>query len=231
MWKSAFFLIASSASSFAFAADDGAKAVFFTARVSVAADGHATVSDLVGPKGALAQVVVSRLAKIRFVPARRNGMPVAAEAPLHGRIVLTPVGTDDFDVSVRDVTTRPVWEKAQPPNYPPDRIRVGQPGAVEMRVRIDAQGRVSDAVMLSSTDASFEHAVRRVATQWRFAPQLVETTVVVPVVFRDQSKAAAAFKPQFLCLPDETRPNVEGDTGCTDRLEVFGARVRREVTI
>lgn len=232
MWKSMFLLAASLASPFAFAADDGAKTMVFSARVSVAADGRATVSDVVGPKGALAQVVASRLAEIRFVPAKRNGTPVAAEAPLHGRVVLTPVGTDDYDVSVQDVTTRPLLETARPPDYPPDRIRAGAPGAVEVRVRVDAQGRVSDAVTVSSTHASFEQSVRRVATQWRFAPQFAETTVVVPVVFSEyQSRKAADFKPQFLCLPDETRPNVEGDTGCTDRIEVVGMRVLREVRI
>lgn len=232
MWKSVFLLATSLASPFAFAGNDGAKALAFTARVSVAADGRAMVSDVVGPKGTLAQVVASRLAGIRFVPAKRNGTPFAAEAPLHGRVVLTPVGTDDYDVSVRDVTTRPFWKSARPPDYPPDRIRAGGPGAVEIRVRVDVQGRVSEVVTVSSTHASFEQSVRRVATQWRFAPQPAETTVVVPVVFGEYpSRAAADFKPSFLCVPDETRPNVEGDTGCAHRLEVSGMRVRRDVRI
>lgn len=232
MRKSVSLLAALLASPFSFAADDGSKAVFFTARVSVAVDGRATVSDLAGPKGALAQVVATKLAEIRFVPARRNGTPFAAEAPLHGRVVLTPVGTDDYSVSMRDVTTRPFWKAARPPDYPPDRVRAGQSGAVEVRVRVDARGRISDVVTVSSTHTSFEQAVRRVTMQWRFAPQPSETTVVVPVVFSDQqSKSAATFKPQFLCAQDETRPNVQGDTGCTDRLEVTGMRIRREIRI
>jgi TonB family protein len=230
MWKWVFLLVASLVPAFAFAGDDGAKAVFFTAHVSVAADGRATVSDLVGPKAALAQLVATQLTEIRFVPARRNGVPVAAEAPLHGYVILTPAGTDDYDISLRDVTTRPSWKEGRPPDYPPDRLTRAddRQGAVEVRVRVDAQGRVSDVITVSSTHASFEQAVLRVVTQWRFAPQPAETTVVVPIIFTEyRSRAAAAFKPRFLCVPDDSRPNVEGDTGCDDRLEVYGMRIRR----
>lgn len=233
MWKSVFMLAASLASPFAFGADDGAKAVFFTAHVSVAADGHATVSNLAGPKGALAKAVALRLDEIRFVPARRNGTPVAAEAPLSGRVILTPVGTDDYDISLRGVTTRPAWKEGRPPDFPPDQLRAGQgQGMVELRVTVNQRGHVSDALTVASTHGSFEQAVRRVITRWRFAPRPTETTVVVPVIFTEyRSRAAADFKPQFLCVPDETRPNVEGDTGCADRIEVFGMRVWREVRI
>lgn len=229
MWKSMVLLVALASPS-AFAADEGAKAMLFNARVSVAADGQATVSDLVGPQGVLAQAVATRLAGIRFVPARRDGAPVAAEARLHGRVILTPVGTDHYDVSVRDVTTRPLWKAAQAPRYPAERMRPGLDGAVEVRVRVDARGHVSDAVTVSSTHPSFEQAVRRVVTKWRFAPPSADTTVVVPIVFGEhRAKASAAVTHPFLCAPDETRPNVEGDSGCADRLEVVWTAVRREV--
>jgi TonB family protein len=226
-------LAASLVSPFAFAGDDAAKALSFTARVRVAADGHATVSDLVGPKGALAELVASRLDAIRFVPGKRNGTPVAAEAELRGRVILTPVGTDDYDVSLRDVTTRPTWVEGRPPDFPPDRLRANQgQGAVEVRVRVDTRGHVSDAVIVSSTHALFEQAVLRVAIQWRFAPRIAETTAVVPVIFTEyRSRAAVDFKPQFQCVPDETRPNVEGDTGCVEHIEVYGMRVLRAISI
>jgi TonB family protein len=107
-------------------------------------------------------------------------------------------------------------------------MRAGESGTVEFLVRFDAQGHVRDSTIVSSSHPSFAEAVRKAVKPWHFGPQAGETSVVVPIIFRNASFPAGKnnAKPRFQCALDESRPNVVGDTGCTDFIEVVGTRVR-----
>jgi TonB family protein len=231
MWKAVCAVVFLATTNVAAASDEEIKQAMFSARVTVAADGHATVGELAGPTGALAQVVAAKLAETKFVPAMRDGVPIAADAQVHGRAVLTPMNADEYEVALRDVTTNPAFKRALPPDYPVDRSMVGASGSVELLLRVDAYGQVSDAVVVSSSHPSFEKAVRKVARTWTFEPPLGETSVVVPVIFREVTfpKGRRTEDPVFQCALDRARPNVAGATGCTDAIKSVGMRIRRSI--
>ena len=76
-----------------------------------------------------------------------------------------------------------------PPNYPPAEMRRGIGGTVVLIVSIDANGRVLDVEIESSSgNRNLDREAQKAARRWRFNPaiengQKVASRVRVPVAF------------------------------------------------
>ena len=76
--------------------------------------------------------------------------------------------------------------------YPPESERRGEQGTVVLLLEVDAQGRVAEVTVLSSSGyRALDRAAIEAARRWRFRPALrgglpVESTVRAPVTFRLQ---------------------------------------------
>ncbi|MDG2526610.1 energy transducer TonB [Stenotrophomonas sp. HITSZ_GD] len=92
---------------------------------------------------------------------------------------------------VRNRDARPLASNPVPA-YPARALRSGVEGSVTARLQVDANGRVSDAEIVSRTgarDRDLDRAVLNTVRDWRFEPAMrngraVATTVQLPVDFR-----------------------------------------------
>lgn len=196
----------------------------FSAPVTVAADGRATIGQIDGIQGALATAVRSQLAAMRFVPARVGDSAVDVRSHLVGGVLLEPRGDGEFDVRLQGVALAPRLVRVQTPRYPPTRLRQGASDLVELLVRVGADGRIEAVRTVASTHRDVEKAVRQVLPRWRFEPMAdVEAIeVVVPVWFHAGSADVAP--PTFTCARVPGQAYAEDQSGCMDLIEVFGSR-------
>lgn len=84
-----------------------------------------------------------------------------------------------------DQSPRPVYQVA--PKYPTAMMRQGISGRVEMEATVDAQGRVTNARVISSPNLLFNEPALEALQQWRFEPGMRGGTKVpmkVRVPFR-----------------------------------------------
>ncbi|MDR2837151.1 MAG: energy transducer TonB, partial [Azonexus sp.] len=76
------------------------------------------------------------------------------------------------------------------PSYPALSRRLGEEGAVKLRVLVTADGRAATVELVQSSNfPRLDEAARQAVAHWRFVParrggEAVEATVIVPVVFR-----------------------------------------------
>lgn len=76
------------------------------------------------------------------------------------------------------------------PHYPAISRRLGEEGKVLLRVKVAPDGAATEVDLeKSSSFERLDEAARQVVTRWRFVPakrgdQAIETSVIVPVVFR-----------------------------------------------
>ena len=81
-----------------------------------------------------------------------------------------------------------------PPEYPALSRRRGEQGVVVLRVRCDAQGRVTEvAVQSSSGSPRLDHAALQAVAAWRFKParaggRAVAGELELPIRFRLQDR-------------------------------------------
>jgi hypothetical protein len=141
-----------------------------------------------------------------FQPVLRDGKPVAAKAKMSLRVVAQPIGDGKFKIGVRSawfgdpgqgITTN----MSTPPRYPVQAMRGRVEGTVYLAMRLDREGRVSDAaaeqvnlrVIASDTEMKhwrevFAKATLSAARQWTFSPagptdHTLYRDVMVPVAF------------------------------------------------
>lgn len=69
------------------------------------------------------------------------------------------------------------------PDYPPEAMREGKQGSVEISFVVTSEGRVSDAVVVASTDRAFERAALNAVRRWRYEPRIEDGR---PVDWRTQ---------------------------------------------
>jgi hypothetical protein len=123
-----------------------------------------------------------------FQPVLRDGKPVAAKASMSLRVVAQPIGDGKFRVGVRSA-----WfgdpgrgiskDKGTPPRYPMQAIRGRVEGTVYVALRLDREGRVSDAaaeqvnLRVIASDNEMKHwrevfakATLNAARLWTFSP-------------------------------------------------------------
>lgn len=113
-------------------------------------------------------------------PAADAAPPATAPAPLQRKPAV-----------VRDRQARPLAGNPAPA-YPPAALRAGIEGSVVASLQVDAQGKVTDASIVShdgQRSRDLDRAVLDTLRGWRFEPALrdgraVATVVRVPVDFR-----------------------------------------------
>lgn len=198
----------------------------FSAPVTVSATGKATIGELSGVQGQLAEAVRSQLAVLQYVPARRDGVAVDRTTHVTGSAVLAPLADGTFDMRLHGVTLAPKLATVTPPRYPPGRVRSGDDGSVEVAVLVGADGRIKGTRTVASSGGDFEKALRQAMRQWRFEPNpgAEDVEVTIPVWFHVGDNAGP---PQFQCELDPRRAHVAGQSGCVDRLEITGSPVGR----
>jgi protein TonB len=91
--------------------------------------------------------------------ARAKPLPVSAKATAEG---------DVFDAAQLDAMPRPM--KQVPPAYPAALRDFGITGRARVSFVIDAEGKVVDAKVLSSTHDAFEQPALDALAEWKFAP-------------------------------------------------------------
>jgi len=109
----------------------------------------------------------------RFQPVLVDGAAVAAEAPMHLRVVATPTGDgDSFNVHIVGATFSNGhadkglgYRDRTPPRYPPDAVQARVSGTVFLLVRVQRDGTVGDvaAEQVNLNVADTENGMRR----WR----------------------------------------------------------------
>lgn len=159
-------------------------------------------SELTAPVKALVERSVRQW---KFEPVLRNGTAVHAKARMHLTLIAHPVD-GGFQLTVEQARFSGYRKTASmnPPRYPPEAVQAGISGDVLVAVRVDALGKVVDAIAVQSSwpymkisESSMrywgkvlEKASVAAARKWTFEPgdaaqpESAETTLVVPVSFR-----------------------------------------------
>jgi TonB family protein len=210
---------------------------WFTAPVTVAADGRAEIGTIEGVSGRLADAVRSRLVTRRFVPAQKDGVPVSSTSQLQGTVLLTPAQGDAYAVGLEHVMLLqgPLALKLDPPSFPPQMYKERVSASVELALRVGSDGRVEEVRTINASHPEFDAAVRKAVRRWRFKPSPASPAggawVTVPVWFHTGFGRQAPFPPQFKCEPDLSYARIEGQNGCMDMIVVTASRVRTSSTI
>lgn len=156
----------------------------------------------------------------RFEPVLRDGKPVYAKSGIHLTLSALPVETGyrlRID-KVRFVGHRAAT-KMVPPEYPMDAKRAAIGARILVAVRIDAQGKVLDAVAVQSVVTNtrrpnrsadqFEKASVAAMKQWLFQPANIEagdsaeTTLIVPIEYSVDWRTAGSWRDSN---PGQSRP-------------------------
>ena len=203
---------------------DEAKKIWIGAPIAIAADGKADVGEVKGVSGALLGTAREALAKARYLPARRNGSPVASSTHVTAMLVLTPAGPDDYSISLDNINLAPTGLFVSPPLYPAEMVRSNRSGDVELRLRIGVDGKPVYLRTVSSSDRAFEKAAIESTKRWKFEPQRIAgqpVEVEVSQTFRFFPMKKAPEARSFECAWDESRPRWEGQSGCLSDVEAW----------
>ena len=227
----------------------------FHAKVTVDANGHATFDEIGGINGSVESAVRSQLAVLKFAPAHVGGVAVAASTYMSGGVILTPVDGERYSIALEDLILAPAFAAESPrcapgmmryersvaaatdsfPRrcgeglpYPVEMARAGKSGWVELKLRIEKDGRATFLETIGASDVDFEKAVREKITALRFSPQIVAGQPIavdanLPVWFHGNGSEA---KPIFQCGWEEKRPRLEGNAGCLGMIQVVAVKRR-----
>ena len=204
-------------------AEDETKKISIGASIAIDADGKAEVGEVKGVSGALLGMAREALAKARYLPAHRNGSPVASSTHVTAILVLTPAGPDDYSISLNDINLAPTGLFVSPPLYPSEMVRSNRSGDVELRLRIGVDGKPVYLRTVSSSGRAFEKAAIESTKRWKFEPQRIAgqpVEVEVSQSFRFFPMKKVPEARSFECAWDETRPRWEGQSGCINDVEV-----------
>lgn len=178
-----------------------------TGELTVDAGGRVTAVSL-DPKSLGADLVRDFEAQMRtwvFEPVLKDGQPVPAKAKLSaGLLVIRQPGVDGMRIGFERMQFfEPVARKAAegvsrslaPPAYPVDEMKAQVGARVDLLLRLDADGRVTDAAaqavnLFGEPEArlrerharNFSKAAVRATARWRI-PGIEGGVVVVPVTF------------------------------------------------
>lgn len=217
-------------SGLASAQDPGVLQRTFSAEATIHADGSTDVGEISRLDGRLGEWVHAETSRMRFIPAQRSGVAVATRVELSGIVTLTPTDDGDFAVEIRDVNLMPLASRALrlvPPLYPPQHMRSGTAGIVELLLRVGPDGRVREAVTILGTAPALERAAREAARRWRFTPTGEAAEFSVPFLFYTNLQSVAELLPRLRCAVSPSNAHVAGQSGCVDRIEVVAGPVRR----
>jgi protein TonB len=105
--------------------------------------------------------------RTKIIIAPNNPIPIEFEssAPL-------VVGTSDESVIATPSVSKPTILKASKPDYPSTSARLGEEGATGLKLLINADGRVADVELVTSSGSNRldEAAIKHAKRNWAFSP-------------------------------------------------------------
>lgn len=196
-----------------------------TGRIQVDAEGRVTTHSLDQPDKLPAGVVTligKAVPTWVFKPTLVDGRPVRVATGMRIRVVARKLDADNFEISLRSATFgAPAGDSMAkksshmpPPDYPIAAARGGVAGTVYLLVRVDRDGKVSDAIAeqtnlkivqddntMARWRKVFEDASLRQARKWTFGPSTLDPTandvrvMRVPVMFslEDSRRKTATY--------------------------------------
>lgn len=199
---------------------------YFSADAAIDASGSATISNIKGAEGALADTLKAQLQVQHFQPARLDGVVVPSTTRISAVAVLSEVDGSDVRVRVEGIRTGPWLRKVLPPMYPAEMVRHDLTGSALVVFTIAADGKPQDVRFVDVSDTRIEASLEKVVGRWRFGPEMVagaasREPVAMPVWFYPYRKRSAVSKPTFACPSMGGRPHIAGDVDrCLDLIEV-----------
>lgn len=196
LWAMPAILALAAAMPVAMAGDGQANAQrVYTYAVHVDADGHV---EQVSPWGARADAVGEELAAKARTWLFSTGMRDDADGSAYRTFLRLVVAPDGDGYELVSATTGPAPSLLVLPEYPAREQREGRQGTVVMKLDIGADGNVRHAEVDSvhgNVSRNMAVAAHRAATQWQFAPEMVDaqpvgSTVLWPVCFLGASSIA-----------------------------------------
>jgi protein TonB len=130
---------------------------------------------------ALAAITVSRLPRrvaerAHRPPVATQAAPTGASSASAGSATAVPAPRSDgnprVDTSAIALTIVPVVRT--PPVYPPDALKRGVEGSVNLKFDVTATGVVENARVVDSTDAAFDAAALGALMHWRYLPRIAD---------------------------------------------------------
>lgn len=201
----------------------------FSAPVTVAADGSVQPGTIEGIQGRLAEVVGAALEDASFIPASRDGAPVASTMLVDGEAVLVPVG-DGFELAIEGLETQPRLLKWRPADYTMELVRERKSGAIALLLQVGADGRVQDSAVTYGSNKKMTRAARLAVADWQFQPPVEGQGFEVGAAFWFHG---SWDDPAFLGLPDipcNVQPqaaHLPGEDGCLRISEATVSRASR----
>jgi TonB family protein len=147
------------------------------------------------------EVVLAEMRAVRLEPGRVDGKPAAVETHLTLTLSLENAAAPGaFKMAVVDVDSGPGTSAMRPPRYPKSLLKQGRSALVMMRVQYDANGKVLNAEIVSSSVPKhyIEREVMQVAMAWTFDPERIgghglAAYALVPVRFSLDAPSGETF--------------------------------------
>jgi hypothetical protein len=199
------------------------RSIHVAAPIDVAADGHAEIGEIEGVSPQLAQVARTSLARQRYLPAYRAGVPVASRSRVEATLELAPAG-ERFEVSLGSVWVGPRVRHFLLPDYPPDMARLGKEDVFLLRIQAGPERRAISSALASPTERAFEQAAIRAVRDWRFDQLLIDGKpvsyeVIQPFWFHRYAGNPAV--PELQCPPVDSTPRGRDQKNCLEYVEIY----------
>jgi TonB family protein len=120
------------------------------------------------------ELVLAEMRAVEFSPGRVDGRPVVVQTGLSLTLGLRDgAKPGEFLLELVDVGTGPNFVSRRAPQYPPAMLQRGREAKVMTHLRYDADGRVVDAEIISSSVPvnQVKGWVLAAAHKWRFEPE------------------------------------------------------------
>ena len=147
-------------------------------------------------------------------PAAASGLvrPVAQPAPATAATAATVTNDVEDKVSFPDGDYFVLLRAA--PEYPPNALREGRGGRVQVQFTITKYGTVADATVIESSDKEFEATAILAVSRWKFMPRVVngqrvevrDVATVIRFELQGPSPPQATRLPEPQVLPREGPP-------------------------
>lgn len=174
------------------------------------------------------ELVLAEMRAARFEPGKINGEPAEVRTGLTVTLGLRDgAAPGEFLLELVDVGTGPSMVRSRPPRYPAALLAAGREARAMTRLRYDAQGKVVEATILSSTvpEKYLRHEILAAARRWRFEPEQVgghglPGEAFVPVWFTLSDRSVATYTVR---LKSGSRLKFQPETPVEDREEFASA--------
>lgn len=165
---------------------------------------------------ALANAVRQGLQRLSFVPARRNGAPVAVRTYVTGSYTLEERG-DEFAMSVVAAETGPKQDALDLPKPPLRLMTMNEQGWVRVAFTVGRDGKPRDVFVEDGQGPTeMRRNVRESIMRWRFEPEIVDGAPIETFVRTDFTFAKKGSTVAVPGCPDDTtgRVRATGQPAC-----------------